>query len=202
MRGANSERAAKYAADLYEIERRVIAAGAAGATLADIDIGQRVKTAEAARSRLQKSGRIFGLRIWQPGETYADGTWLFRYFSSEQLRDAAKVGPKHAPRAEIARHAKAEAQRQRRAEKKAGIVRPKRHRSPPKPQAHQALTIKKRAETEQKVTASEAWRAAPADYSRAVITRIPTPAPRFAPEPGFVRQITNDWRESRLQGLT
>lgn len=51
------------------------------------------------------------------------------------------------------------------------------------------------------VNVSAAFSSAPADYSRAVITRIPTPPPRYAPEPGFRGQITADWRERRMQGL-
>ena len=51
------------------------------------------------------------------------------------------------------------------------------------------------------VNASTAFSSAEADYSRAVITRIPTPPPRYAPEPGFVRAITADWRESRMREM-
>ena len=51
------------------------------------------------------------------------------------------------------------------------------------------------------VTAGAVFSNAPADYSRAVVTVIPTPPSRFAPDPGFRGQITADWRESRMREL-
>ena len=69
-------------------------------------------------------------------------------------------------------------------------------RNKPAPKPVKAKAVKLPA-----VAINAAFANAPADYSRAVITRIPTPPPRFAPEPGFRGQITADWRESRMRGL-
>ena len=194
---ANAKRSAARSAALDELVRRVVAAGPAGATCYDIDIGQSKRTREAAMQELQAKKRVFGLR------KYINGKSGYLYFGTEAQRDEARTDPKRV-RSDEAKAQKNERRRKRYRELTGGAVRAKsapkptpKKRELPKPQQHQKMTIHKPAQA----SASEAFRAAQADYSRAVVTRIPTPRPRFEPEPGFHRAITQDWRERRLQGI-
>ena len=183
----NAARVAARRERLEFVFQRIAAAGMDGMKVAQavqID-GSTPRTIEDYLQELCLSGRL--KRAKEAG--------LWTYYGTEDAYKAARARITAREKARQAEWTLAKAAL-RRAETASKPKPAPKQQAKPKPKEHQKITIKP-----PKVTPAQAFTTAEADYSRAVITRIPTPPPRFAPEPGFRGQITADWRESRMREM-
>ena len=160
----NDLRAAQRIARINTLHAAIVAAGPQGMKRADIaKLGYAASAVPDYLQELRRAGRII---------LVAYGTQSV-YCATQEWADARQAGL-----VRETRQKDVDKCRRKRAAKRAANPEDKPRASPrkkPRPQEHQKLTIRL-----PKPTAAQVFSGAPADYSRAVITRIPTPPARFA----------------------